>query len=152
LHQLTLRAFEALEYTATSKYILRERAEIPRAYPPEAAGPILHRLETLSGILKMEAGDVAGAVDALNESARALKQYRGRSLPEAPRMLLAQKLLRARQSAPVFAYLDICAQFEYPGGEEYTDEGKNPSSPAQLKAAILAGAEPQFSPGTLAVY
>jgi hypothetical protein len=67
-------------------------------------------------------------------------------------MLLAQELLRAGQAAPVLAYLDICAQFEYPGGEEQTDEGKNPSSPAELKSAILAGAKPQFSPGTLQIY
>ena len=66
-------------------------------------------------------------------------------------MLLAQELLRAAQLKPVLAYLDICAQFEYSGGEEYTDIGKNPYAPAQLKAAILSGVEPQFSRGTLRV-
>jgi hypothetical protein len=152
LHQLTLRAFEAGEYAATSKYLVQERAEIPRAYPPEAAGPILHRLETLAGILRMRAGDIAGAVAAFQESARVLKPFRGRRLREAPRMLLAQKLLLAGQSAPVLAFLDICAKIEYPGGEQYTDVGRNPSSPAQLKSAILAGTEPQFGPGTLVVY
>ncbi|HXJ41315.1 MAG TPA: hypothetical protein VNH18_18685 [Bryobacteraceae bacterium] len=146
LHQLTRRAFEAGEYAATSKYLIQERAETSHAYPPEAAGLILHRLETLTGILKLGAGDVAGAIQALTDSARALQQYRaGRRLREAPRMLLAVRLLRAGQSAPVLAYLEVCAQFEYPGGEEYTDEGRNPHSPSQMISAIRAGVEPQFS-------
>jgi hypothetical protein len=151
LHQLTLRAYEAGEYDATSKYVAEERKQIPRAYS-DAAGPILNRLETLAGILELKAGNVAGAVEALTKSAAALKQYRGRRLIQAPSMLLAQELLRVGQSAPVLAYLDVCAQFDYPGGEEYTDVGKNPSSPAQLKSAILAGRNPQFNAGTLQVY
>jgi hypothetical protein len=59
-------------------------------------------------------------------------------------MLLAQRLLRAGQSAPVVAYLEVCAQFEYSGGEEYTDQGRNPHSPSQMISAIRAGVEPQF--------
>jgi hypothetical protein len=146
LHQLTLRAFEAGEYGAASNYLIQERAETSHVYPPEAAGLILHRLETLTGILKLDAGDVAGAIQALTDSASALQQYRpGRRLREAPRMLLAKRLLRAGQSASVLAYLDVCAQFEYPGGEEYTDEGRNPNSPSQVISALRAGVEPQFS-------
>jgi hypothetical protein len=84
----------------------------------------------VTGILKLDAGDVAGAVQALTDSASALQQYRaGRRLREAPRMLLAKRLFQAGQSARVLAYLAVCAQFEYPGGEEYTDEGRNPRSP-----------------------
>jgi hypothetical protein len=146
LHQLTLRAFEAGEHAATLKYLKQERAEISVLYPPEAAGLILHRLETMTGILKLDAGDVAGAAQALTDSAIALQQYRAsRRLREAPRMLLAKRLFQAGQSAPVLAYLEVCAQFEYPGGEEYTDEGRNPHSPSQMLSAIRAGVEPQFS-------
>ena len=134
LHQLTLRAFEAGEYAATSMYLIEEHAETSRLYPPEAAGFILHRLETLNGILKLDAGDMAGAIQALADSARDLQESRvGRRLREAPRMLLAQRLFRAGQFAPVLAYLEACAQFEYAGGEEYTDEGgRNPRSPSQM--------------------
>jgi hypothetical protein len=89
---------------------------------------------------------VAGAAQALTDSAIALQQYRAsRRLREAPRMLLAKRLFQAGQSAPVLAYLEVCAQFEYPGGEEYTDEGRNPHSPSQMLSAIRAGVEPQFS-------
>jgi hypothetical protein len=145
LHQLTLRAFEAGEYAATATYLIQERAETSRLYPPDAAGLILHRLETLAGIVKLNAGDVAGAVQALADSARVLQRYRaGGRLREAPRMLLAQRLLRAGQSAPVLAYLEACAQFKYSGGEEYTDEGRNPHSPTQMISAIREGVEPQF--------
>jgi hypothetical protein len=146
LHQLTLRAFEAGEYAATLKYVKQERAETSDVYPPEAAGLILHRLETMTGILKLDAGDVPGAVQALTDSASALQQYpAGRKLREAPRMLLAKRLFQAGQSAPVLAYLEVCAQFEYPGGEDYTDEGRNPRSASQVISAIRAGVEPQFS-------
>lgn len=151
LHQLTLRAFEAGEYAATSKYVAEERKQIPGAYGPEGSGLVLNRLETLAGILELKAGNVAGGVEALSRSAAALKQCPAHRLIHAPGMLLAQELLRAAQLKPVLAYLDICAQFEYSGGEEYTDIGKNPYAPAQLKAAILSGVEPQFSRGTLRV-
>jgi hypothetical protein len=151
LHQLTLRAFEAGEYEDTSKYIAEERKQIPRAYS-EHAGPILARLETLEGLVELKMGNVAAAIEALDKSGAALKQYQGNRLIGPPPMLLAKELLQLGRSAPVLAYLDICAQFEYPGGEEYTDEGRNPSSPAQLKSAILAGGKPQFSPGTLQIY
>ena len=151
LHQPTLRAFEAGEYDDTSKYIAEERKQIPRAYS-EYAGPILARLETLEGLVELKMGAVAAAVEALDKSGAALKQYQGHRLIGPPPMLLAKELLQVGQSAPVLAYLDICAQFEYPGSEEYTDVGKNPSSPAQLKSVILAGGKPQFSPGTLQIY
>jgi hypothetical protein len=146
LHQLTLRAYEAGEYGAALKYVIQDRAETLRIFPPESAGLIINRLETLIGILKLDAGDLEGALQALTNSASALQQNRGeRRLREAPRMLLAKKLLHAGQSAPVLAYLEVCAQFEYPGGEEYTDEGRNPSSPSQMISAIRGGAEPQFT-------
>jgi hypothetical protein len=99
LHQLTVRAFEAGEYDATSKYVAEERKQIPRAYSPDAAGPILNRLETLAGILELKAGNVAGAVEALNKSAAALKQYRGRRLIQAPSMLLAQDVLQTEDGS-----------------------------------------------------
>jgi hypothetical protein len=146
LHQLTLRAYEAGEYGAAFKYVTQERAEISHVYPPESAGLIINRLETLVGILKLDSGDLEGALKALADSASALQQNRGeRRLREAPRMLLAKKLLHAGQAAPVLAYLEVCAQFEYPGGEEYTDEGRNPTSPSQIISSIRAGAEPQFT-------
>ena len=146
LHQLTLRAFEAGESAATLEYLKQERAETSGAYPPEAAGLILHRLETIAGILKLERGDVAGALQALKDSASALQQYRaGQRLREAPRMLLAKKLLQAGQSAAVLEYLGVCAQFEYPGSREYTDHGPNTHSPSQMISAIRAGVEPQFT-------
>jgi len=53
-------------------------------------------------------------------------------------------LLKAGQPRAVVASLAVFAQFEYPGSEEYTDAGRNPSSPAGFKAAILAGEAPQF--------
>jgi len=147
LHQLTLRAFEAGEYAATLKYVKQERAEIFQVYPPEVAGSILNGLETMTGILKLDAGDVAGAVQALTDSASALQINiaPGSRLLEAPRMLLAKRLFQAGQSAPVLTYLEVCAQFKYPGGEEYTDEGRNPHAPSQMISAIRAGVEPQFS-------
>lgn len=145
LHQLTLRAFEAGEYGAASKYIDEERQRIPLAYS-QAAGPILNRLEMLAGILALKDGNLGGAVQALRRSGDALKLYPERRLQRAPGMLLAEQLWKAGQSSAVAAYLDICARFEYFGGEEYTDEGRNPSSPARLKAAILAGEVPRFPP------
>ena len=151
LHQLTLRAFEAGEYDATSKYIAEERKQIPRTYS-DYAGPILARLETLEGLVELKMGNVAAAVQALDKSGTALKQYQGHRLIEPPPMLLAKELLQAGQSVPVLAYLDICAQYEYPGGEVYTDDGPNLSSPAQLKLAILAGRKPQFSSGALQIH
>lgn len=39
-------------------------------------------------------------------------------------MLLAQKLLQVGQSEAVLNYLNVCAQFDYPVGEAYTDEEK----------------------------
>lgn len=151
LHQLTLRAFEAGEYDAASKYIAEERKQIPHAYS-EYAGPVLARLETLEGLVELKMGNVAAAVEALEKSGAALKQYQGHRLIEPPPMLLAKELLQAGQSVPVLAYLDISEQFDYPGSQEHTDVGKNPSSPTQLKSAILAGGKPQFSPGTLRIY
>lgn len=146
LHQLTLRAFEAGESAATLEYLKQERAETSAAYSPEAAGLILHRLETIAGILKLQTGDVAGALQALKDSASALQQYRaGQRLREAPRMLLAKKLLQAGQSTAVLEYLGVCVQFEYPGSREYTDHGPNPHSPSQMISAIRAGVEPQFT-------
>jgi hypothetical protein len=149
LHQLILRAFEAGEYAVASKYIAEERRQIPHAYS-EAAGPILNRLETLAGILALKDGNLAGAIQALKRSGDALKQHPGRRLQQPPGMLLAQQLFEVGQSAAVVNYLDVCAQFEYSGGEEYTDIGPNPSSPAHLKMAILAGVSPQF-PATLVI-
>lgn len=146
LHQLTLRAFEAGEAAATLEYLTQEYAETSAAYSPEAAGLALHRLETVAGLVKLQAGDVAGGLQALKDSASALEQYRaGQRLREAPRMLLAKKLFLAGQSAAVLDYFSVCAQFKYPGGDEYTDEGPNPHSPSQIISAIRAGVEPQFA-------
>lgn len=146
LHQLTLRAFEARESVATLSYLEQERAETSRAYSPEAAGLILNRLETIAGILKLESGDVPGALQALKDSASALQPYSpGRRLREAPRMLLAKKLFQAGQSAAVLEYLGVCVQFEYPGSQEYTDHARNPHAPSQMISAIRSGIEPQFS-------
>jgi len=149
LHQLILRAFEAGEYAVASKYIAEERKQIPHAYS-EAAGPILNRLETLAGILALKDGNLAGAIQALKRSGDALKQHPERRLQQPPGMLLAKQLYKVGQVAAVVDYLDVCAQFEYPGGEEYTDIGPNRSSPAHLKADILAGVSPQF-PATLVI-
>jgi hypothetical protein len=102
--------------------------------------------------LKLNAGDVTGAVQALADSAASLDRSGKRKLQAAPRMLLAQKLLQVGQIGPVLAYLEECSRFEYPGGEARTDEGNNPFSPAGLAAAIRAGIEPQFAPGTLEIY
>lgn len=147
LHQLILRAFEAGEYAVASKYIAEERKQIPHAYS-QGAGPILNRLETLAGIIALKEGNLAGAIQALKRSGNALKQHSERRLWEQPGMLLAEQLFKTGQVAAVVDYLDVCAQFDYPGGEEYTDIGPNRGSPAHLKAAILAGASPQF-PATL---
>ncbi len=57
LHQMTLRAYEAGAFADTSMYLAQERVEIPKAYG-RFAGPSLHRLETLDGILKFNAGDI----------------------------------------------------------------------------------------------
>jgi hypothetical protein len=149
LHQLILRAFEAGEYGVASKYIAEERKQIPHAYSG-ASGPILNRLETLAGILALKDGNLADAIQALKRSGDALKQHTERRLQRPPGMLLAQQLFKVGGVAAVVDYLDVCAQFEYPGGEEYTDEGPNPSSAAHLKAAILAGESPQF-PATLVI-
>ena len=146
LHQLMLRAFEAREYAATSTYLAMDRAETLRRFPPKAAGVMINRLDTIDGILKLEAGDVAGAVQALADSAKAVEQSReGRRLWQPPVMLLAQRLLRAGQTAAVIEYLEACAQFEYLGSEEYTDIGRNPYAPSQMLADIRAGREPQFT-------
>ena len=105
---------------------------------------LINRLETLAGILALRDGNLAGAMEALKRSGDALNQYTGRRLERPPGMLLAEQLFKAGQLPAVVAYLDVCAQFEYPGSEEHTDEGRNPSSPASLKTAILAGEAPQF--------
>jgi hypothetical protein len=151
LQQLTLRAFEAGEREATLRYVNQLRVEILEVFQLEGAAPIVNRLDTIEGLVKLDMGDLAGAIQALADSASALQQARPATrLREAPRMLLARRLLQAGQSAPVLAYLEVCAQFKYPGGDEYTDEGRNLHSPSQMIAAIRAGVEPQF--GNLDLY
>ncbi len=150
LHQLTLRAYEANEYVAALSYATDDRTETLRIFfRQKLRDLILNRLDTLIGILKLNADDTAGAVQALADSGNDLKQSSVSPGPrprlrQAPNLMLASKLLHAGQSAPVIAYLEVCAQFEYPGGEEYTDEGRNPLAPSQIIAAIRAGGEPQF--------
>lgn len=136
LHQLMLRAFEADEYADAARYVVERRKQIPRAFPGASAGPILHRLETLAGVVALKLGNVEGAVEALARSAEALKQVQERRLDRAPSMRLAHELLRIGQMTPVIAFLDVCAEFSFP------DEGER--APARLKAAILAGQEPRF--------
>ncbi|MBC7926086.1 MAG: hypothetical protein H7039_10565 [Bryobacteraceae bacterium] len=150
LHQVELRAFEAGEYAAARKFVDEERIQIPRAYR-DHAGVILNRLETLAGVIALKQGYLAAALDALNRSALALSQHHERRLLRPPGMLLAQQLLQKGQAEAVLAYIEVCAQFEYPTGEEYTDEGPNPSFPAHLKAAIKAGKQPGFHPATLQI-
>ncbi len=146
LQQLTIRAFEAGEHEATLKYVNQLRAEMTWVMSPEAAAASSNRLDTIEGVVKLDMGDLSGALQALAASGSALQQVLpARRLFEAPRMLLAKRLLQAGQATPVIAYLEVCAKFTYRGGEEYSDEGRNPYSPSQIIAAIRAGAQPQFS-------
>ena len=101
-------------------------------------------------ILALKDGNLGSAIQALKRSGHALEQHTERRLQRPPGMLLAQQWFIVGQVAAVVDYLDVCAQFEYPGGEEYTDIGPNRSSPAHLKAAILSGESPQF-PATLVI-
>jgi hypothetical protein len=89
----------------------RAAAHIIKGHALEPGAPELHDLNTVAGLVALNAGDVAKAKECLSESVRVCEQNEFSWLACSIRpfnLLLAQKLLQRGEHAAVIKYLSRC--------------------------------------------
>ena len=140
LHRAARAAMESGHLTEGMDYARREIDMIPEVFQGLPSGLIMHRAQTLIGLIYVAQNDIQAANAALAASINGISAG-GFGWIGSPSMALAHELLLKGQNQSVLAYMDKCVKVGWSKSEQVV----------RWETAIGSGDQPEF-PKVLLTY